>query len=108
MGVKGVALLRVSALMTAGATHLLCGAGRVPFGSYMAGTVIGLLPSLAVLTAIGTLLRWTLLDPSLWNGLVAIGGVLVASILVFGLRAVLVIRQFTPAHAGQRQRAEFG
>lgn len=108
LGARGVALLRVSALMTAGATHLLCGAGRVPFGAYMAGTVMGLLPPLAVLTAIGALLRRTLLEPSLWNALITIGGVLVALILTIGLRAVLVIRQFMPARAGQRQRAEFG
>ena len=108
LGMKGVALLRLSALMTAGATHLLCGAGRVPFGAYIAGTVVGLLPSLVVLTAIGALLRRTLLEPSLWNGLTTIGGVLVALILAFGLRTLLVIRQFTPADAGQRRRAEFG
>ena len=108
LGAKGVVLLRLSALTTAGATHLLCGAGRVPFGGYMAGTVIGLLPSLVVLTAVGALLRRTLLEPSLWNGLVTIGAVLVVLVLALGVRTVLVIRQFAPANAGQRQRAEFG
>lgn len=108
MGAKGVALLRLSALMPAAAAHLLCGAGRVPFGAYMAGTAFGLLPSLVVLTAIGALLRRTLIEPSLWNGLTTIGAVLVVLILAFGLRAVLVIRQFTPSKAGQRRRAEFG
>jgi phospholipase D1/2 len=108
LGVKGVVMLRLSALMTAGAAHLLCGAGRVPVGSYMAGTVIGLLPSLVVLTAIGTLLRRTLLDPSLESALTTIGAVLVVSILALVVRTVLVIRQFTPANASQRQRAEFG
>ncbi len=108
LGVRGVAMLRLSALTTAGATHLLCGAGRVPFASYLAGTVIGLLPSLVVLTAVGALLRRTLLEPSLTTGLITIGGVLVAGILALGLRTVLVIRQFSLAHAGQRQRAEFG
>jgi uncharacterized membrane protein YdjX (TVP38/TMEM64 family) len=108
MGVKGVTLLRLSALTTAGASHLLCGAGRVPFGAYLAGTMIGLLPSLVVLIAIGALLRRTLLEPSLWNGLVTMAAVLVAALLAFGLRAALVILQFSPARAGQRQRAEFG
>jgi uncharacterized membrane protein YdjX (TVP38/TMEM64 family) len=107
-GVKGIALLRISSLTTAGATHLLCGAGRVPFGAYLTGTVIGLLPPVAALTWLGALQRRTLLEPSLWHGLASIGAALAVLFIALGIRAVLLIRQFTPAHAGQRRRAEFG
>jgi phosphatidylserine/phosphatidylglycerophosphate/cardiolipin synthase-like enzyme/uncharacterized membrane protein YdjX (TVP38/TMEM64 family) len=107
-GVTGVALLRLASLTTAGATHLLCGAGRVPFGAYMTGTVVGLLLPLAALTGLGALLRRTLLEPSLWHGLASIGAALVVLLVALGIRTLLLIRQFSPAHAGQRRRAEFG
>jgi uncharacterized membrane protein YdjX (TVP38/TMEM64 family) len=107
-GVTGIALLRLSAITTAGATHLICGAGRVPFGSYLAGTVIGLVPLLAGLTLVGALLRWTLLNPSVGAVVATIGAVLVVLLAALGVRGALLIRQFTPAHAGQRRRAEFG
>jgi phosphatidylserine/phosphatidylglycerophosphate/cardiolipin synthase-like enzyme/uncharacterized membrane protein YdjX (TVP38/TMEM64 family) len=104
-GLKGIILLHLASVITAGATHLLCGANRVPFGAYMAGSLIGLLPSLAALTSIGALLRLTLLEPSLSNGLLAIGTALGLLILVSGTRTLALIR---PARARQRRRAQFG
>ena len=52
-GVAGVLVLRLASVASAGAIHLLCGAGRVPFATYMAGTVIGLAPPIAALTRSG-------------------------------------------------------
>jgi predicted lysophospholipase L1 biosynthesis ABC-type transport system permease subunit len=80
----------------------------VPFGAYMTGTVVGLLLPLAALTGLGALLRRTLLEPSLWHGLASIGAALVVLLVALGIRTLLLIRQFSPAHAGQRRRAEFG
>ena len=57
----GVLVLRLASVASAGSIHLLCGAGRVPFVSYLAGTAIGLVPAIAALTGLGALVRHTLL-----------------------------------------------
>ena len=88
--------------------HLLSGAGRVPFATYMAGTVIGLIPMIAVLSGLGGLLRQTLLNPSRSNVLIAIGASTILFVVASGLRTFLLIRQFAPAISSHRGRAEFG
>jgi uncharacterized membrane protein YdjX (TVP38/TMEM64 family) len=40
-GLMGVLVLRLASVATSGSIHLVCGAGRVPFWSYITGTVIG-------------------------------------------------------------------
>ena len=107
-GVAGVAVLRLSGVASAGAIHLLCGAGRVPLGRYLAGTVIGLAPSVAALVWLGAVLRTTLLQPTLWNGLSTIAAGLAVAGVAYGLRTILLIRQFAPSVSGHRERAEFG
>ena len=104
----GVAVLRLSGVASAGAIHLLCGAGRVPLGRYLAGTVIGLAPSVAALVWLGAVLRTTLLQPTLWNGLWTIAAGLAVAGVAYGLRTILLIRQFAPSVSGHRDRAEFG
>ena len=49
----GVVVLRLASVASAGSIHLLCGAGRVPFATYLAGTVIGLAPAVAALSWTG-------------------------------------------------------
>ena len=44
-GIIGVIVLRLSSVASTGAIHLLCGAGRVPFWTFMAGTIIGGVPA---------------------------------------------------------------
>ena len=61
---SGVLVLRLASVASAGSIHLLCGAGRVPFATYLAGTAIGLVPAIAALSGLGALLRHTLLHPS--------------------------------------------
>ena len=107
-GVGGVILLRLASIASAGAIHLLCGAGRVPFATYMTGTIVGLVPVIAALCWLGGLLRETFMRPSLSNGFATIGAAVLLFLLASGLRTFLLIRQFAPALSSHRDRAEFG
>ena len=107
-GVAGVIVLRLASVASAGSIHLLCGAGRVPFGAYMAGTVIGLTPAVAALSGLGGLLRHTLLHPSVSNGAMTFAAAVLIIGVAAGLRTFLLIRQFAPSVSRHRDRAEFG
>jgi phospholipase D1/2 len=107
-GVTGMVMLRLASVASAGAIYLVCGAARVPFAAYLAGTVIGLVPAIAALSGLGALLRHTLLNPSVSNGLTTIGAAVLLFALASGLRTVLLLRQFASAVSGHRGRAEFG
>jgi phospholipase D1/2 len=107
-GLIGVIVLRLSSVASSGAIHLLCGAGRVPFLAFMAGTIIAGTPSIIALSALGGLVRDTILEPSMAKGMMAIGAAIVLLVLAGALRTLLLIRQFAPGLAGHRQRAEFG
>ena len=104
----GVLVLRLASVATAGSIHLLCGAGRVPFSTYMTGTVIGFVPAIAALAGLGALLRHTLLDPSITNGLLTVGAVALLTAAAAVLRTLLLLRQFAPSVSNHRVRAEFG
>jgi uncharacterized membrane protein YdjX (TVP38/TMEM64 family) len=107
-GVMGVVMLRLASVASAGAVHLLCGAGRVPFGPYLLGTAIGMLPPMAALAGLGALLRQTLLAPSIGHAFATIGVALLLLLIASIGRVLTLIRQFAPARASQRRRAEFG
>jgi phosphatidylserine/phosphatidylglycerophosphate/cardiolipin synthase-like enzyme/uncharacterized membrane protein YdjX (TVP38/TMEM64 family) len=107
-GVMGVLVLRLTSVAPSGTIHLLCGAGRVPFAAYMAGTLMAFAPAVAALAGLGALLRQVLLEPTLSHGLVAIGAALLMTALAAGLRTLLLIRQFAPSVSRHRARAEFG
>ena len=107
-GVVGVIVLRLASVASAGSVHLLCGAGRVPFAAYLAGTLIGLTPVVAALSGLGGLLRQALLHPSVSNGAITIGAALLLIGAAAGLRTFLLIRQFAPSFSLHRDRAEFG
>jgi uncharacterized membrane protein YdjX (TVP38/TMEM64 family) len=107
-GVMGVVALRLASVASAGAINLLSGAWRIPFAAYLTGTAIGLLPAMGALAGLGALLRQTLLQPSIWNGLITIVTVMFVIVLAAGLRAFLLIRQFTSSVSSHRDRAEFG
>ena len=79
--VAGVVALHLAAVASAGAIHLLSGAGRVPFLTYLGGTAIGLVPGVVALSGLGGLLRRTLLDPSITNASITIGAALVLLLL---------------------------
>jgi hypothetical protein len=80
----------------------------VPFATYLAGSAIGLTPAIAALCVLGGVLRQTLLEPTGWNGLMAIGAGVVLIAMAAALRAFLLIRQFAPSVTSHRARAEFG
>ena len=106
--IAAVIVLRLASVASAGAIHLMSGAGRVPFATYLAGTMIALAPTVAALSGLGGLLRQTLLNPTLANGLMTIGAAVLLFALVAALRGFLLIRQFAPAVSRHRTRAEFG
>ena len=107
-GIGGVVMLRLASVASAGAIHLMCGAGRVPFATYLAGTLVALVPAVAVLTGLGGLVRHTLQHPSVANGVTAIGAFVAVFACASGLRTVLLLRQFAPAISSHRGGAEFG
>ena len=107
-GVVGMVVLRLASVASAGSIHVLCGSGRVPFATYMAGTAIGLLPAIAALSGLGTLVRHTLLNPSMLNAVLTIAAALLLITVAAALRALLLARQFAPSVSHQRARAEFG
>ena len=107
-GVVGVIVLRLSTVASTGAIHLLCGAGRVPFVTFMAGTVVGVTPAIVALSILGGLLRDALLQPSVAKSLATIGAAVLILVLAGAMRAFLLVRQFAPSVAGHRERAEFG
>jgi uncharacterized membrane protein YdjX (TVP38/TMEM64 family) len=107
-GVGGVVALHLANVASAGAVHLLCGAGRVPLLTYLAGTIVSLAPAIVALSGLGGLLRATLLDPTLSNGFATIGAATLLLALTIGLRTLLVVRQFAPAVSSHRRRVEFG
>jgi phospholipase D1/2 len=107
-GIIGVLVLRLASIASAGSIHLLCGAGRVPFATYLTGSLLGLSPAMFALSGLGALLRQTLLDPSLSHVLVLFA----AAVLVLAgaalVRALLLIRRFAPSVARHRAGALFG
>ena len=107
-GTAGVAALRLTSVASAGAIHLLCGADRVPFGQYMAGTVIGLGPAIPALCGFGALAGRTLLQPTVTNAAVTVAAGLLLGALALGLRTIILLRQFSPSLTRHRERAEFG
>jgi uncharacterized membrane protein YdjX (TVP38/TMEM64 family) len=107
-GGMGVAVLRLTSIASALSVHLVCGATRVPVGAYLVGSAIGLAPAMFVLAWVGSLVGAAILDPGWLNALAAAGGVLAVSVLAFGVRALLVARQFSPTMRSHRRQAEFG
>ena len=107
-GVFGVIVMRLASVATSGSIHLLCGAGRVPFATYLLGTLLAFVPAIAALAGLGALLRRTLLDPTTPHVLMTIGATILLTAAAAGLRTLLLIRQFAPSVTSQRARAEFG
>ena len=107
-GVIGVTRLRLASIASAGSIHLICGASRVPFSTYLAGTLIGLAPAVFAFAGLGTLLHRTVLDPSVPNALITSAAALILFAAVALIRTFVLIRRFGASVASHRTRAEFG
>jgi phospholipase D1/2 len=107
-GIMGVAVLRMTSIATAGSVSLICGAAKTPFGSYLMGSILGLLPVVIVLSGIGSLIRSALLSPAWSHTFLAVVGVLGVCVLAFAVRSLLLMRQFSPTERRYRERTEFG
>ena len=107
-GAKGVAILHLSTVASAGAIHLACGAARLAFPAFLLGTAAGLVPVVAALIVAGKFIRTALLAPSLDHVLAAIGTLLALIVIAGLLRGVLLIRRFASFVSSHHQRAEFG
>jgi phospholipase D1/2 len=107
-GVVGVAVLRLMSIASALSVNLVCGAMRVPVGSYLLGSAAGLALPMFVLAGVGSVLGAAFREPSWPHGLTAAAAVLGACALAFAVRALLVARQFSPTWRRHRAQAEFG
>jgi phospholipase D1/2 len=107
-GVAGVLALRLASVASAGSIHLMCGAARVAFPTYLAGTLIGLAPAMFALAGLGALLRQSLLFPSMSNALITVGAAVLIGVAAVVVRALVLIRRLGPSISRHRTRAEFG
>lgn len=107
-GVIGVMMLRLTSIASAGSVHLVCGAAGVPFGAYLAGSLLGLIPVVVVLSGVGNLIRAAIINPGWSSALVAAAGVLGAFALAIAARSLLLTRRFSPSVQRQHAREEFG
>jgi uncharacterized membrane protein YdjX (TVP38/TMEM64 family) len=107
-GAAGVAVLHLSTTASAGAIHLMCGAGRVPLWKVLLGSAMGLAPEIVVLGGAGVLFRNALLEPTLSHVLAAIGAAVGLVIVAGAMRALLLFRRFAPSMSSHRQGAAFG
>ena len=107
-GVVGVLVLRLASVASAGSIHLICGASRVSFSTYLAGTAIGLAPATFAFAGLGSLLRHTGLNPSVSNVLITVGAAVLMFVVAALARTLLLIRRFAPSVARHRSGAEFG
>jgi phosphatidylserine/phosphatidylglycerophosphate/cardiolipin synthase-like enzyme/uncharacterized membrane protein YdjX (TVP38/TMEM64 family) len=107
-GLAGVLVLRLASVASAGSIHLLCGAGRVPFLTYVLATLMGLAPAMFAVAGLGTLLRNTLMHPTVAAILLTVGAALTLVTFAALVRTVLLLRRLVPSLASHRSRAAFG
>lgn len=88
-GVIAVMILRVAPVAPFTVVNMVCGAARIRFFDYMVGTILGMAPGIAVLTALGTSLTHLLSDPSPEVIAMAVGAVATWIVLGLGLQRLL-------------------
>ena len=101
-------VLRLTSVATSGSIHLMSGAGKVPFTTFITATLLAFIPAIVAFTGLGALLRLTLLEPTTVHVLLTIAVALLVTAGSAVLRTLLLIRQFAPSLTNQRARAEFG
>ncbi len=106
--VAGIARLMLAGVAGATSVHLAAGALRVPLASYVAGTAVALVLKIAALAGLGGVIREAIANPSAVTVLAAVGSALVLAIVVLGLRALFLTRQFAASVSGHRRSSAFG
>jgi len=94
-GVMAVATMRMVPIAPYTFVNLVAGAAELRFLDYMIGTVIGLLPGLIVMTALGRHLMDLISQPSLFGVAALIGVIVVWGACSFGLQ--LLVTHFRKA-----------
>ena len=95
-------------MASAGSIHLLCGAARIPFLTYVIGTLIGLTPVTVALAGFGVLTQRMLLAPSLANALIVTGAMVTIVVAAVVIRTILLMRRLAPTVNRHRTGAVFG
>lgn len=88
-GVLAVMMLRVAPVAPFTVINLVCGATRIRFVDYLVGTVLGMAPGIAVLTALGESLERLIAEPTLGSVLLAITAIGLWILLGVGLQKIL-------------------
>jgi uncharacterized membrane protein YdjX (TVP38/TMEM64 family) len=94
-GVLSIVVMRLVPLAPFTAINLISGASHIRFADYMLGTLLGMAPGIAVMTALGDRLRQVLLNPNTINV-----GLLVLTVAVW--IALSVILQVTLSRRRKR------
>ncbi|AUB78316.1 hypothetical protein BBH56_03855 [Spiribacter roseus] len=93
-GTMIVTALRVLPVAHFHAVSLVAGASSIRFGAYLNGTLIGTVPGIAAIAAVGNQTKRFLLDPDL-TGLIVLAGLGVLTLVMFAM-----IRRWMRRYAG--------
>lgn len=99
-GVMAVMMLRVAPVAPFTAINLVCGAARIRFADYAIGSILGMAPGIAVLTALGGSLRDILANPTPATVAAAIAALAAWILLGIGFQRLLGVWR------GRRRRGE--
>lgn len=88
-GVLAVMMLRVAPVAPYTAVNLVCGAAHIRFTDYMIGSVLGMVPGIAALTALGNSLTRVLANPTPGMIALVIAAIAVWILLGVGLQKIL-------------------
>jgi uncharacterized membrane protein YdjX (TVP38/TMEM64 family) len=89
-GVLAVAAIRLVPLAPFTVVNLVAGASEIRLGAYVAGTVLGMLPGLIVMSALGHQIMRILTSPSLGDFAMLIGAVLVWIGIAIGVQLMFL------------------
>ncbi|HEX2116729.1 MAG TPA: VTT domain-containing protein, partial [Alphaproteobacteria bacterium] len=96
-GVLAVAAVRMVPIAPFTLVNLVAGASRIPLLDYIVGTILGMLPGLVVISALGYQIFSILIEPTLYNVILLI--LAVAAWIAVSLAAQAVITRWRGARA---------
>jgi uncharacterized membrane protein YdjX (TVP38/TMEM64 family) len=89
-GVLAVAAIRLVPLAPFTIVNLVAGASEIRLGAYVAGTVLGMLPGLIVMSALGHQIMRIFTNPTLADFLLLLGAVVVWIAVAIGMQILLL------------------